>query len=75
MLHLMNFGTSQRAHDVIGLKITDSFRKGIKDLEDVTEFDPTEENLIIERFGLNMQEIINYNLMWIDNARAQMSLL
>lgn len=58
-------------HDPDGLRITDNIRKNLQDLikarwEDGTEgYDP--KNLIIDRFGLNYDFIIQNNLTWIDN--------
>ena len=55
-------------YDLIGLKITDTFRKGLNDLEGATKW--RADNLIIERFGLNYEEITDNNLMWIDNLKS-----
>ena len=55
-------------HDIAGLKITKTFRKGIRDLSRATGWDPSE--LIIERFGLNKEDIDMYNLTWIDNLKS-----
>ena len=55
-------------HDPAGLKITRTFRKNLRDCERGTGWDP--EGLIIERFGLNAEDIEEYGLMWIDNLRT-----
>jgi len=55
-------------HDLIGLKITDTFRKGLNDLEGATGW--RADKLIIERFGLNYKEITENKLMWIDNLKS-----
>ena len=55
-------------YDLIGLKITDTFRKGLSDLEGAKNWKP--DNLIIDRFGLNYKEITEHNLMWIENLKS-----
>jgi len=55
-------------HDPAGLKITNTFKKNLQDCERGTNWDP--ENLIIERFGLNKEDIDKYNLSWIENLRT-----
>jgi len=58
-------------HDADGLRISDTIRKNLFDIahiywDDGTPgYDPT--NLIIDRFGLNYDFIIENNLTWIDN--------
>jgi hypothetical protein len=58
-------------HDPDGLRISDTLRKNIEDLKDVEwsdgtmGYDPSE--LIIDRFGLEYDFIIDNNLTWIDN--------
>lgn len=55
-------------HDKAGLKITKTFRKNLRDCERGTGWSP--EGLIIERFGLNAEDIEKYGLMWIENVRT-----
>lgn len=55
-------------HDPAGIKITDTFRKNLRDCERGMGWSPDE--LIIERFGLNKSDIDRYNLMWIENLRT-----
>lgn len=58
-------------HDPDGLRISDTLRKNIKDLELINwqdgeiGYDP--QDLIIERFGLNYEFIIEQGYSWIDN--------
>lgn len=58
-------------HDPDGLRISEHLRKNLEDLRNVvwegggTGYDPA--NLIIDRFGLNFDFIVNNNLTWIDN--------
>ena len=51
--------------DPAGDHISDFFRKNLKDLERGTHWNP--ENLEIDRFGLNKEDVEKYGLMWIDN--------
>jgi hypothetical protein len=55
-------------HDPAGLKITRKFRKNLKDCEKGIGWNP--RFLIIERFGLNAEDIEKYNLTWIDNLKT-----
>jgi len=55
-------------HDPVGLKITNSFRKGLGDIRRSVDWHPA--SLIIERFGLNREEIDRYNLTWIENIKT-----
>ena len=55
-------------HDPAGLKITSRFRKNLSDCERGTGWSP--EELIIDRFGLNKEDIDKYGLMWIDNLKT-----
>ena len=55
-------------HDPAGLKISDTFRENIWDCEGGTDYSP--ELLIIERFGLNAEDIERYGLMWIENLKT-----
>ena len=58
-------------HDPDGLRISEFLRSNLDDLRDVrwsdgeSGYDP--ENLIIDRFGLNYDFIIENDLTWIDN--------
>lgn len=58
-------------HDPDGLRISDTIRKNLQELDKVTwddgfiGYDPS--NLIIDRFGLNYDFIIDNNLSWIEN--------
>lgn len=51
--------------DPAGLKIAETLRKNLKAIEKATKWNPN--NLIIERFGLNIDFIEKNNLTWIDN--------
>ena len=51
--------------DPFGLAISDYLQKNIWDLYEGTGWDPT--NLIIDRFGLNYDFILEHGLTWIDN--------
>lgn len=58
-------------HDPDGLRISEFLRKNLKELQYISwqngeqGYDP--ENLIIDRFGLNYDFIIDNNLTWIEN--------
>jgi hypothetical protein len=58
-------------HDPDGLRISETMRKNLQDLQNVqwadgeTGYDPT--NLVIHRFGLNYDFITKNHLSWIDN--------
>jgi hypothetical protein len=54
--------------DPKGLVISDTLRKNLNDLEAATEW--RADNLIIDRFGLNYDFIIENNLTWIDNLET-----
>lgn len=58
-------------HDPDGLRISDTLRKNLADLQDVVWTDGTEgydpTDLIIDRFGLQYDFIQRNNLTWIDN--------
>jgi len=58
-------------HDPPGLRISDHIRKNLEDLINSRWDDGTEgynpSNLIIDRFGLNYDFIVENNLTWIDN--------
>lgn len=57
--------------DPDGLRISDTLRKNLSDLSQITWEDGTlgynPENLIIDRFGLNVEFINQNKLTWIDN--------
>lgn len=55
-------------HDPAGLKITSTFRKNLSDCERGTGLNP--DKLIIERFGLNNDDIDRHNLTWIENLKT-----
>jgi hypothetical protein len=55
-------------HDSVGLRTTQKFRKHLKDCERGTHYDPSK--LIIERFGLNKEDIDKYGLTWIENLQT-----
>ena len=58
-------------HDPDGLRISEFIRKNLEDVKDIVwsnglqGYNP--KNLIIERFGLNYDFILDNNLTWIDN--------
>jgi hypothetical protein len=58
-------------HDPDGLRISDTIRKNLHDLQDISwkdgidGYDPT--HLTIKRFGLNYDFIVDNNYTWIDN--------
>ena len=58
-------------HDPDGLRISDFIRSNLDALQNIYWKDGTEgydpENLIIDRFGLNYDFIINNKLTWIEN--------
>jgi len=55
-------------HDPAGLKITDTFRKNLEDCEGGTGWSPYE--LVIERLGLNYNDIEKYGLTWIESLQT-----
>jgi len=58
-------------HDPDGLRISDTIRKNLYDLQDISWKDNqvgyVPDDLIIERFGLNYDFIIKNGYTWIDN--------
>jgi len=58
-------------HDADGLRISDFIRKNLREIKDIEWDDGTDgydpKNLIIDRFGLNYDYIVQNNLTWIDN--------
>jgi hypothetical protein len=55
-------------HDPGGLHISDKYRSNLRDLTAAVGWSP--DNLIIERFGLNVDFIERNNLTWIDNLET-----
>jgi hypothetical protein len=55
-------------HDITGLKIPKTFRKGLRDMMGQTKWNPS--NLIIDRFGLNYDDIDKHGLTWIPNLKS-----
>jgi len=55
-------------HDPAGLKISHTFRKNLWDISRATGWCP--DKIIIDRFGLNKEDIDKYNLTWIENLRT-----
>jgi hypothetical protein len=55
-------------HDPAGLKISDSFREKLQDCEQGTGWSP--EGLVIDRFGLNADDIERHHLAWIENLET-----
>lgn len=51
--------------DPAGILIADVLKKNIKDIEKATGWNP--DDLIVERFGLTEEFIIENDLLWIDN--------
>lgn len=55
-------------HDPVGLGISDTLVKNFYDIEKGTGWSP--ENLIVDRFGLNYDFIMEHDLTWIDNLET-----
>lgn len=55
-------------HDPAGLKISSTFRKNLQDISRATGWSP--DKIIIDRFGLNKEDIDKYNLTWIENLKT-----
>jgi hypothetical protein len=55
-------------HDPVGLQITDLIRGLLSELEQAIGWSP--DNLIIERFGLNVDFIERHGLTWIDGLQT-----
>jgi len=55
-------------HDPTGLKITKRFRKNLEDCEGGTGWNP--KGLLIDRFGLNADDIEKHGLTWIENLKT-----
>jgi hypothetical protein len=56
--------------DPAGLKISDTIRKNIGDLQNAVGWYPDEDRLIIDRFGLNIEFIEAHDLTWIDGLET-----
>lgn len=55
-------------HDPKGLKMSETFRKHLKKMQDATGYNP--DDLIIERFGLNKEQIDKFKLSWVNNLKT-----
>jgi len=55
-------------HDPKGLKMSETFRKHMKKMQDATGYDPSD--LMIKRFGLNKEQIDKFKLSWVNNLRT-----
>ena len=55
-------------HDPKGLKFTKLFRGKLEELRRATGWNP--KGLIVERVGLNKEDIDKYNLTWIENLKS-----
>jgi hypothetical protein len=54
--------------DPAGIKITETFRKGLRDIIGATGWNP--QGLIIDRIGLNAVDVDRYGLTWIENLKT-----
>ncbi len=54
--------------DPAGLKISDTYRKGLEDCSGGSGWWP--DKLIVKRFGLNARDIEKYGLTWIENLKT-----
>jgi hypothetical protein len=61
-------------HDPGGLLITDKLRSNLEDLKGAVGWSPSPANLIISRFGLNIDFIEENSLIWIDNLETSSGL-
>lgn len=52
-------------HDPMGIKIAESIKNNLKELENATGWNP--DNLIVDVFGLSFEFIEDNSLLWIDN--------
>ena len=57
-------------HDPSGLLMSDSIRSNLKMLENAVGWSPDEDQLTIDRFGLNLDFIEANNLLWIDGLET-----
>jgi len=55
-------------YDVAGLEISDTLKKNFDDIKHGTGWDP--EDMIVDRFGLNLDFIEQAGLSWIDNLET-----
>jgi len=55
-------------HDPAGLRISDFLKSNLEEIYGATHWLPT--NLVIDRFGLNYDFIIDNNLSWIENLET-----
>lgn len=55
-------------HDPAGLKIAETIKKNIEDIEKATKWNP--ENLIVDRIGLTKEFIDEHGLLWIPNLKT-----
>ena len=55
-------------HDPGGLHISDALRSNLEDMVGAVGWHP--DNLIIDRFGLNYDDIVRLGLTWIDNLET-----
>jgi len=56
--------------DPKGIEISETFRKNLKDMEKATGWNPDGKSMIIERFGLNKEQIDTFKLSWIPNLKT-----
>lgn len=54
--------------DPKGREISDTFRKNLKDMDRATGWNP--DDMIIERFGLNPDQIEKFQLSWVPNLKT-----
>ncbi|MBL7080774.1 hypothetical protein ISS39_10665 [Candidatus Bathyarchaeota archaeon] len=55
-------------HDVTGMAISQMIRGGLREMMGATGWDP--RGLVIDRFGLNLEDIEEHGLMWIHNLKS-----
>ena len=55
-------------HDPKGLKISERFRRHLKDMEKATGWNP--DTMEVMRFGLNKDQIDKYELSWVPNLKT-----
>jgi hypothetical protein len=53
-----------------GILISDTIRSNMMELSEVVGWEPNEDNLTIDRFGLNEDYVERYGLVWINNLVA-----
>jgi hypothetical protein len=54
--------------DLKGIEQAETFRKNLKDMERATGWNP--DTMIIERFGLNKDQVEKFGLSWVDNLKT-----